>query len=174
MTEFDQRLSASIESAKAKLAEKEEAKRAAEAAKQQQAQALAENFAAVKSRAMRFNNNHLEPLFRKAQQEVNQAGFHFVGNYINDEEEGGGRVGSTLESGESCFVMAAIDYSLERSTALVEAQTRSGPCFTKSHDFDENTSLEWFQTNVADALGKLLETGEVPTANLVRYGGRVG
>lgn len=132
MPEFDEHLSASIASAKAKLAEREDAKRAAEAVKQQQAKALADKFAEVKSRAMRFKNNHLEPLFRKAQQEVNQAGFHFVGNFINDEGQLRGRVGSTLESGESCFIMAAIDYTLERSTARVEAQTASGSCYSQS------------------------------------------
>jgi hypothetical protein len=173
MPEFDEHLTASIASAKAKLAEREEAKRAEEAAKRERAQALADRFAGVKSRAMRFKHNHLEPLFRKAQGEVNQAGFHFVGNYINDEGPGRGRVGSTLESGESCFIMAAIDYSVEQSTARVEAQTPSGSCFSQSQDFDENTSLAWFQTNVAEAIGKLLETGEVPIANVVRYGGRV-
>ena len=171
MSAFDDKLSATIAAARENLAKREEARRAAETKEREQAQLVAEKFAQMKSRAMRYKHMVLEPLFGKVQQQVNEAGFHFIGNYINDEGQYRGKVGNTLESGEFCYLEAAIEYDLQKSIAHVEAQTRRGSCFSVSQEFDEATSLSWFETNVAQGIGKLLESGEVPVANLVRYNG---
>jgi hypothetical protein len=172
MTEFDLQLSESIASAKAKLAELEQAQRFAEAAERKKAQKIADQFAEVKGQAKRFKHNHLEPLFRKVHQKVSEAGFHFVGNYIDQEEPNRGAVGSTLESGEDTFVRAIISFTLDSSTAFVDARTSKGQCYSANQQFDEATSLAWFERHVALAVGKLLESGDVPMAGMVRFGGR--
>ncbi len=169
MPEFDDDLSASIASAKAKLAEREQARMAAESAEREKSRALAERFAEVKSRAMRFKHNQLEPLFRKLHQKVSEAGFHFIGNYINDEESNRGTVGNTLECGERCYILAAIRYDMNKSLAIVEAQTPKETCHSARQEFDEATALKWFEANLAEATGKLLASGEVPTSNAVLY-----
>ncbi|MCI0359143.1 MAG: hypothetical protein L0211_11750 [Planctomycetaceae bacterium] len=169
MPGFDDELSATIALAKASLERREAAMRAAEAAEREQAQKISDQFAQIKSRAMHFKHNYLEPLFKKVQKGVSEAGFHFVSNYINDEDQYRGKVGNTLECGEFCFVEAAIEFNLKKSIARVEAQTSKGSCYSKWQDFDEASSLPWFETNVAQAIGKLLESGEVPLANIVRF-----
>ncbi|HUE69880.1 MAG TPA: hypothetical protein VMP01_03240 [Pirellulaceae bacterium] len=169
MPNFEDHLTASIASAKAKLADREKVQREMEAARLEEARARAARFFEVKGRAERFKNNHLEPLFRNVQKKLTEAGFFFIGNYINDEQENRGTVGSTLECGEHCYLQAVIVYSPDKSVARVDAQTSKGACYSASQDFNEGSSPAWFETNVAEATGKLLESGEVPTANVARF-----
>lgn len=168
MPAFDDDLTATIASAKAKLAEREQAKLALQAQEIEQARAFTEKFANVKNRAMQFKHAHLESLFRKAREKLSDAGFDFIGNFINDEQESSGTVGSTLESGEDCCVQATINYSPEKLTARVDSWTSQGLCFSATQEFKEETSPTWFETNVAQAIGKLLESGEVTPARAVR------
>ncbi len=168
MPGFDDSLTASIAAAKAKLEERERILRVAQQMEREQARAVAEKFADVKGRAMRFSNNKLEPLFRKLQQKVAEAGFRFIGNFIDDEGPHQGVVGRTLECGEDCWIQAAIDYSLDKSIARVAARTSKGLCHSASQEFSEATSLEWFEANIVESIGKLLESGEVPSGGFVR------
>jgi hypothetical protein len=171
--DFRSKLAASISAATSKLDGDEQAVLDAAAAAREKTRLENERFATIKSRAQRFKHNKLEPLFREVLQQIGEQGFAVGGGYEEYDGENHGIIGCTVETAGDWVIRAVIMYGLEKSTVRVEAQTAKGQCCSASATFDENTSLDWFESQVVEAAGKLVESGGLPSRSKpVTYNGR--
>jgi hypothetical protein len=170
--DFESRLAASVSVAKGTLDEREKAANDAAAAQRQREQIEAERLAAVRGRATRFKHKHLEPLQRVLLQQFGKAGFAVVGNYVDEHRPNGGTVAITVDTGGDWVIKAAIMYRTDDALACVDARTSAGPCYEAHQAFDDATALPWFESHLAEAARKLIETGNLPRVNIVTYNGR--